>query len=100
MVKVRTCGTITVPVVVVEGVGLLAAGVVVQDNARPGRGGITSMYLDELGLRFLEMRDDGSYIVVRNRRMTFLKIWGVCLTRRRSITIIIGYLDIRIPLRS
>ena len=69
MVKIRACGSVAVPVVVVEGVGLLATGVVVQDDTWARRGGIALMCLHELGLGLFELGDDGSYVVVvRNRK--------------------------------
>ena len=62
MVEVRACSTVAVPVVVVEGESLLAACVVIQDDAWARGGGIASVYLYELGLGLSEMRDRGSYM--------------------------------------
>ena len=62
MVEVRACSTVAVPVVVVEGEGLLATCVVVQDDAWAGGGGIALVCLYELGLVLSEMRDGGSYM--------------------------------------
>ena len=62
MVEVRACSTVAVPVVVVEGEGLLATRVVVQDNAWARGGGIASGCLYELRLGLPETRDGGSYM--------------------------------------
>ena len=62
MVEVRACGAVAVPVVVVEGEGLLATPVVIQDDAWTRGGGIASVCLYELGLDLSEMRDGRSYM--------------------------------------
>lgn len=64
MIKIRACGTVTIPVVVVEGVGLLAAGVIVQNDSWAGGRSIASMCLHEFGLGLFELRDSGSYKVI------------------------------------
>ena len=61
MVEIRACSTVAVPVVVVEGEGLLASRMVVQDDAWTRRGSIASVCLYELGLGLSEMRDGGGY---------------------------------------
>ena len=62
MVEVCACSTVAVPVVVVEGEGLLVTRVVVQDDAWARWGGIALVCLYELGLGLSEMRDGGSYM--------------------------------------
>lgn len=58
MVKIRACGAVAVLEVVVEGVGLLATCVVVQDDAWAGGGGLALMCLHQLGLKLFELRDN------------------------------------------
>ena len=79
MVEVCACGTVAVPKIVVEGVGLLAAGVIVQDDSRAGRRGIALVCLHELRMVPYELRYSVIYTVyVRNRKMRYCLEYEKC----------------------
>ncbi len=79
MVEVCACGTVAVPKVVVEGVGLLAASVIVQDDPRAGRRSIALVCLHELRLGPSELRDSGIYtIFVSNSKMRYCLEYEKC----------------------
>ena len=62
MVEICACSTVAVPVVVIEGKGFLATGVVVQDDAWARGGRIALVCLYELRLGLFEVRDGVCYM--------------------------------------